>query len=170
MGTPLSEYIDIVLNDGLTGLEDRNANRVFILGMGGEVISGILDRAEFVRNSENKGKIKFILQPMTSEDKLRKYLVENGYNILDEEMVEDKGRVYTVMSVCFDGTKREYTAAQLLLGEKNIEKGGELFLRQLERKMRITLWTIDERRSGGLDCTELEELLTEMKSIAERTI
>ena len=85
-------------------------------------------------------------------------------------MVEDKGRVYTVMSVCFDGTKREYTAAQLLLGEKNIEKGGELFLRQLERKMRITLWTIDERRSGGLDCTELEELLREMQKIKEKTI
>ena len=165
MGAPLSDYIDIVLTDGLAGLSDRNANRVFILGMGGEVISGILDRADFTRSETNKGKIKFVLQPMTSEDKLRAYLCENGYNILDEEMVEDKGRVYAVMSVCFDGVKREYTPAQLLLGKKNIEKGGELFLRQLERRMRITLWTIDERKSGGLDCTEFEELMGEMENI-----
>ncbi len=165
MGAPLSDYIDIVLTDGLTGLSDRNANRIFILGMGGEVISGILDRADFVRNDVNKGKIKFILQPMTSEDKLRKYLVENGFNIIDEEMVLDKERVYAVMSVCFDGIKREYTPAQLLLGKSNIEKGGELFCHQLDRRIRITEKAIADRKKAELDCSELEELLREMKDL-----
>ncbi|MBQ8759391.1 MAG: SAM-dependent methyltransferase [Clostridia bacterium] len=153
MGKPLSDYIDVVLADGLSGLENRNANRIFILGMGGEVISGILDRATFIKKQDNKGKIKFILQPMTSEDKLRKYLLDNGYNILDEEMVLDKERVYAVMSVCFDGEKREYTPAELLLGRKNIEKGGELFNRQLERRIRITNKAISERKTADLDCT-----------------
>ena len=170
MGTPLSEYIDIVLTDGLSGLENVGANRIFILGMGGEVISGILDRADFIRSDENKGKIKFILQPMTSEDKLRVYLCENGYNILDEEMVEDKGRIYAVMSVCFDGVKREYTPAELLLGRKNIEKGTELFKRQLDRRISRTKQTIDERKSGGFDCAEFEKLLCEMEKIKEKTI
>ncbi len=170
MGKPLSDYIDIVHTDGLAGLESRGANRIFILGMGGEVISGILDRADFIKSEENKGKIKFILQPMTSEDKLRKYLLSEGYNILDEEMVEDKGRVYAVMSVCFDGEIRYYSPAELLLGKHNIQKGGELFLRQLERRMRITLWTVDERRSADLDCTELEELLREMQKMRSSTV
>ncbi|MBQ7400354.1 MAG: SAM-dependent methyltransferase [Clostridia bacterium] len=168
MGKPLSDYIDVVLADGLSGLENRNANRIFILGMGGEVISGILDRATFIKKQDNKGKIKFILQPMTSEDKLRKYLLDNGYNILDEEMVLDKERVYAVMSVCFDGEKREYTPAELLLGKSNIEKGGELFVRQLERRIRITNKAISERKTADLDCTELEELLCEMMNIKER--
>lgn len=165
MGKPLSDYIDIVLTDGLSGLDDRNPNRIFILGMGGEVISGILDRADFVRSEENKGKIKFILQPMTSEDKLRAYLCEKGFDILDEVMVEDKGRVYAVMSVCYDGVIRKYTPAELLLGKKNIEKGGELFLRQLERRMRIATWTIEERKTADLDCTEHENLICEMEKI-----
>ncbi|MBO4949927.1 MAG: SAM-dependent methyltransferase [Clostridia bacterium] len=169
MGAPLSDYIDIVLTDGLTGLSDRNANRIFILGMGGEVISGILDRADFVRNDVNKGKIKFILQPMTSEDKLREYLLESGYNILDEEMVLDKERVYAVMSVCFDGIKREYTPAQLLLGKSNIEKGGELFCRQLDRRIRITEKAIADRKKAELDCSELENLLREMQEMKEKT-
>ena len=170
MGTPLSEYIDIVLTDGLSGLENVGANRIFVLGMGGEVISGILDRADFIRSEENKGKIKFVLQPMTSEDKLREYLLCNGYNILDEEMVEDKGRVYAIMSVCFDGVKREYSPAELLLGKKNIEKGTELFVKQLDRRIARTKQTIDERKSGGFDCAEFEELLREMQNIKERTI
>lgn len=170
MGTPLSEYINVVLTDGLAGLEDVGANRIFVLGMGGEVISGILDRASFLRNDENKGRIKFILQPMTSEDKLRLYLCENGYNILDEEMVEDKGRIYAVISACFDGVKREYSPAELLLGRKNIEKGTELFLRQLDRRIARTKQTIDERKTGGFDCAEFEELLCEMENIKEKTI
>ena len=169
-GKPLSDYIDIVLTDGLSGLEKIGANRIFILGMGGEVISGILDRAEFIRNAENKGKIKFILQPMTSEDKLRKYLLENGYNILDEEMVEDKGRVYAVMSVCFDGVKRMYSPAELLLGKQNIEKGGDLFLRQLNRRIEIIKKAIKERESASLDCIELHNLIYEMQRIKEITI
>ena len=154
--------------DALDALQDERPDTVFILGMGGEVISGILDRADFVRSEENKGKIKFVLQPMTSEDKLRAYLCEKGFDILDEVMVEDKGRVYAVMSVCYDGVVREYTPAELLLGKKNIEKGGELFLRQLERRMRIVTWTIDERKTANLDCTEHENLLGEMKCLFQK--
>lgn len=165
MGKPLSDSIDVVHTDGLFGLSDRNANRIFILGMGGEVISGILDRADFIKSEENKGKIKFILQPMTSEDKLREYLLENGYNILDEAMVLDKDRVYAVMSVCFDGVKREYTPAEKLLGRYNIQKGGELFCRQLDRRIRITEKAIADRKKAELDCAEFEELLREMLKI-----
>lgn len=169
MGKPLSEYIDVVHTDGLFGLSDRNANRIFILGMGGEVISGILDRADFIKSEENKGKIKFILQPMTSEDKLREYLLESGYNILDEEMVLDKDRVYAVVSVCFDGVKREYTPAEKLLGRHNIKKGGELFNRQLDRRIRIAEKAIADRKKAELDCAEFEELLREMQKIKEKT-
>ncbi len=167
MGKPLSDYIDVVHTDGLSGLDKVGANRIFILGMGGEVISGILDRADFVRNDENKGRIKFVLQPMTSEDKLREYLLGNGYNILDEEMVLDKDRVYAVISAVYDGIKREYTPAEKLLGKININKGGELFRRQLDRRIRITVKAIADRKKAELDCTELEELLGEMQIIKE---
>ncbi len=161
-GEPLSNYIDVIHTDGFSALEDKNANRVFILGMGGEVISGILGRAEFIRKSENIGKIKFILQPMTSEEDLRLYLCENGYDILDEELVLDKDRVYSIMSVIYDGIKRTLSPGELLLGKANIQKGGELFQRQLERRTRIVQKALDERKLSGLDCTGLEELLCEL--------
>ena len=161
-GKPLSDYIDIVHTDGLSGLEDRNANRIFVLGMGGEVIAGILERAEFLKKAENKGKIKLILQPMTSEDKLRSYLAENGFCILDEETVLDKDRVYAVIAAVYNGENERYTPAELLLGRKNIEKGGELFRRRLDRWIRITERAISDRKKADLDCRELEELLNEM--------
>jgi tRNA A22 N-methylase len=85
-------------------------------------------------------------------------------------MVEDKGRVYAVMAVSFDGIKREYSPAELLLGRKNIEKGTELFVKQLDRRIDRTKQTIDERKSGGFDCAEFEALLCEMENIKEKTI
>ena len=62
-GLGLSEKIEIRLGDGLSGLENKGINYVIICGMGGEVISGILDRCrDFWKNGVN-----FILQPMSSE-------------------------------------------------------------------------------------------------------
>lgn len=166
-GQPLSQYIDIVCTDGLAGLENLDANRIFILGMGGELISDILSRADFVRDEKHKGKIKFILQPMTSEDELRVYLYTNGFNITDEVMVLDKDRVYAVIQAVYDGQIRKGTKAEMLLGKHNIDKGGALFERQLERRIRITEKAIYDREKNGVESCELSELLSQMKKIKE---
>lgn len=168
MGKPLSDYIDVVCTDGLSGLDEIQANRIFILGMGGELISGILERADFLRDEEHKGKVKLILQPMTSEDDLRVYLYTNGFEITDEIMVLDKDRVYAVISAVYDGRIRKGTKAEMLLGRHNIEKGGELFERQLKRRIRITEKAICDREKSGLESGELCELLNEMKQIEEK--
>lgn len=170
MGKPLSQYIDVVKADGLANLCDKGANRIFILGMGGEVISSILENAPLLRNDDKLGKIKFILQPMTSEDKLRRYLLSNGYNILEEKLVLDKARIYSVMSVCYDGVVRSYTPAELLLGKHNILLGGDLFKKNLERKIKIVTRALSERKESGIDCTEFESLLYEMMKIKEKTL
>ncbi len=164
-GQPLVDYIDVVCTDGLDGLENVNANRIFILGMGGELIADILKKAHFLRRDELKGKIKFILQPMTSEDELRVYLYTNGFEIIDEVMVLDKDRVYAIISAVYDGEKRQGTKAEMLLGKHNIQKGTELFKRQLKRRIKITEKALDNREKSGLDSDELKELLQEMKNI-----
>ena len=162
---PLSDYIDVVCTDGLEGLENTDANRIFILGMGGELISEILERASFIREEKNKGKIKFILQPMTSEADLRAYLYTNGFEITDEIMVLDKDRVYAVIQAVYDGEKRQGSKAEMLLGKHNIEKGTELFVRQLKRRIRITEKALTERENNGLESEDLSELLGQMKEI-----
>ena len=92
-GKKLSEFIDVVCTDGLAGLENTDANRIFILGMGGELIANILNRANFYKLPEKHGKIKFVLQPMTSEDKLREYLYKNGFILWSASM-------FTFVSCC----------------------------------------------------------------------
>ena len=166
-GKTLDNYIEVVKADGLCGLENKGADRVFVLGMGGELIASILNRADFLKSHENMGKIGLVLQPMTSEDVLRKYLAENGFEIRDERLVLDKSRVYAVICAVFDGVKRSFTQAEYLLGQKNIKNGGELFSRQLERRIRITKTALSEMKSAHIDNPELEELYKQLCEIKE---
>lgn len=40
---------------------------------------------------------KFILQPMKDSAYLRKYLIENGYKICDEELVKENQKYYEII-------------------------------------------------------------------------
>ena len=42
--------VKLILCDGLDGIDRQIADTVIITGMGGDVISGIIDRAEFLRD------------------------------------------------------------------------------------------------------------------------
>jgi len=98
-----AEGVELRLCDGLSGVLPDEADTVIIAGMGGEVIAGILTRAEWVKNPD----ITLILQPMTSAWELRSYLYTNGFNIIKEPCLCEKGKVYSVMLARFDGIRRE---------------------------------------------------------------
>ena len=87
--------VDLVLCDGLSGVTRDRADTVIIAGMGGEVISGILSRTEFIKDKD----ITLILQPMTAADSLRLYLSENGFEVQREIAIEENKKLYSVM-VC----------------------------------------------------------------------
>ena len=63
------------LCDGFDKICPNEIDTAVIAGMGGEVIAGIIDRAPFIAQN----KIKLVLQPMSSAEALRKYLLENGF-------------------------------------------------------------------------------------------
>ena len=53
---------------------------------------------------------------MRADEDLRKYLYENGFEILNESLVREDRRIYTVMEVC-PGQKREYSLLDCLFSE-----------------------------------------------------
>ena len=66
--------------------------------MGGEVIAGIIDRCNWIKNPC----YTLILQPMTSSEELRKYLYVNGFIINTEAAVEDENRIYGIEFAGYD--------------------------------------------------------------------
>lgn len=89
----LSDKCDFRLGSGLTVLNEHEADSIIIAGMGGDLISDILHVSENVALSANE----LILQPMTAVDKLRQYLYENGYKIIDENIVKEFHHYYFIL-------------------------------------------------------------------------
>ncbi len=95
--------IELRLRDGLSGLKPNEADCIVIAGIGGEVISGILERANIFSADYSPA---IILQPTTSPEILRKFLIENGFSIEKEIPIFDNGKLYTAMLVFFTGESR----------------------------------------------------------------
>lgn len=99
--------IDLRLGNGLSPVNQTEADTVIIAGMGGEVISGILGECGWIKDSG----ITLILQPTTSADFLRRFLNDNGFEIVNEKAVSENRKLYSVMAVNFIGNttpKPEY--------------------------------------------------------------
>lgn len=116
----LEDKIDTVLSDGLDGISPNGVTDVVIAGMGGELIADILGRGKAFYSA------RFILQPMTKPERLRRWLWENGFEIIAERGCKEE-IYYTVMLVKYTGKNTEYTEAQCytgaLKGDSDDDKG-----------------------------------------------
>lgn len=88
--------VTAVLSDGLDRID--HADDVVICGMGGELIMKIISGCRFL--SEDT---RFILQPMTKAEVLRRELCRSGFEITEERTAADGERFYSVMLVKYTG-------------------------------------------------------------------
>ncbi|MBQ6809088.1 MAG: SAM-dependent methyltransferase [Clostridia bacterium] len=87
----LSHKCETILCNGLENVP-RDYDALVIAGMGGETIASIIDANSPPENA------KLVLQPMTEEQTLRKYLYTHGYKITDETGISEPGHVYVVIT------------------------------------------------------------------------
>lgn len=99
----VSEKIDFVLTDGAGALSDRGITDYAICGMGGELIADIIERAPHLRDTG----IRLVLQPMSREGILRRYLAASGFSTVGESYSYDGGKYYLSMAVEYTGGSRE---------------------------------------------------------------
>lgn len=90
----VTDRVDFRLCDGLCGISEDEVDTVVIAGMGGDNISAILSSAPWTK----KGTL-LLLQPMSKAEVLRRYLPENGYCVVAEQLVADKGVIYPILTV-----------------------------------------------------------------------
>lgn len=90
----LTEGIDFRLGDGLSPLSPDEVDVIVIAGMGGDSISDILTASPWAREGP-----LLLLQPMSKAEVLRSFLPENGYSVEAERLVEDKGKLYPILTV-----------------------------------------------------------------------
>lgn len=91
----LEKKIEVRLGGGLSVLGQNEADTIIIAGMGGEMIEKILRDDEDIAKSVNM----LILQPMNSQYELRKFLINNGYIIINEDIAIENFKVYNILTI-----------------------------------------------------------------------
>ncbi len=157
----LSDKITVIRTDGLCGLNELAPDDIAIFGMGGELIAHILDESPWVKSKDKR----FILQPMTAADDLRKYLSKNGYSIIEETLSEQSGKLYVTICCEYTGICEEISEAEALLGKYNIENNSDspIFEKMLARTMKGLRIRISGLQSAAKDASLEQNILNDLK-------
>ena len=111
------------LSSGLLDL-DKKVTCVAILGMGGELISQILEDGK----SKSKNVEKFILEANTKISFLRKYLFDNNYEIVSEKIVKENNKYYELILCKKTNVSIKYDDFDLMFGPVLRKEKSPLFV------------------------------------------
>lgn len=84
--------VELKLCNGLESIDGSRIDTIVVAGMGGDTITGILDRGLYdMPEWADRSDYKLILHPVTKPEILRYWLVNNGFRISGENYIEDNG-------------------------------------------------------------------------------
>ena len=138
----VEEKIDFRLCDGLADVSAGEVDTVVIAGMGGELIARILDAAPWTKRA------LLLLQPMSSQSELRKWLTEHGYSIRRERVVKEGTTYYVILTVT-GGESEPYTQAELWAGRQKEGEKDPYRLEYLENLIHRRKRALEGMRQGS---------------------
>jgi tRNA (adenine22-N1)-methyltransferase len=152
----LDSACEFILTDGAAALDGKGITDYAICGMGGELIARIIEDAPHLFTTG----IRLILQPMTKQECLRRFLSENGFSVIAERFSFDSGKYYVTVVA-------EYTDEVSKISDEDAELGFKFahdidrveYLGYLEGKKRATVKALRGKIKGGLDTSKDEDML-----------
>lgn len=155
----LASYIETRLSDGLKAYQKGEADSLICAGMGGRLMMQIL-----CENEDKTASFKeLILQPQSDIEAFRAFLRKQGYQIVEENMIEEDGKYYPMMKAVKAGkinrTIPQRESSTLAWHQRMEDKYGPLLLqkkhpvlyRYLEREKRIFEEILGQLQMQGLD-------------------
>ncbi len=155
----ISDKVELILSDGLQNVPENSADCIVLAGMGGILISEIIEKALWLQNPA----VTIVAQPMTHAEVLRKFFCDNGFVIIKEKTATDGKRYYVSMSAVYIGEKSEVKQSYYYLGE--LLNNNDETTREYINKM---LFALEKKhsaqRSAGIEDKEnLSGLINEIK-------
>lgn len=150
------------LADGLSDI-NQDINVVAICGMGGDLITKIL------RDNLNVAKLMkyLILEANSKVEILRKFLSDNNFLIIDEDVVLDKNRFYEIIKISYSNNSNILSDDEIMFGPVNLVKRTDTFLSYLKYKI-IKLEDIIKKNSLG-DISQLKLKKDKLLEIVNET-
>lgn len=115
----LEKQIEVRQSDGVKALNVGECDSVIVAGMGGALAIKIMEEGKTIFKSLKE----FVLQPQSELEKVRLYLCENAYRIVDEDIVFEDGKFYPMMKVVNEQSESyrdvEFRFGKLLLKQQH---------------------------------------------------
>ena len=153
----LETRIETRLSDGVRALKKDECDCVVVAGMGGALTIKIMEEGKDIFRSLKE----FVLQPQSELQKVRAYLYQNEYSIVEENMVLDDGKFYPMFRV-INGQSEEYDAIELCYGKLLLEQKNAVLKNFLEKEK-----AVKELILSNLEQSFGEHIETRRKEIQE---
>lgn len=159
----LKDKCDFRLGGGLTVLNKGEADAIIIAGMGGDLISEILQVSKDIILKDTQ----IILQAMTSVDNLRRYLFENGFEIIDEKIVKEEHFYFIIKAK--KGMSKEEDGFYYEISKILVEKKDKTMIEYLKKMLETNEKIISNlEKFGNRDYNEkIDNLIEKNKRIKE---
>ena len=136
---------DLRIGSGIRTLKPAEVDVIVIAGMGGLLIADILgDDLE-----KSKTYPKLILQPRNAQDKLRGWLLKNGFTIRDEALVRERKYLCEIIVAMPYPSVERFSDLDLEISPILFEKKDPLLIEFIENKIRIEMKVYDEIQAGA---------------------
>lgn len=158
----IQDKITLRLSDGFDEIEPFEAQDFIMCGMGGTLMEQLVSRAYWLKDSSKR----IIVQPQSHAEDIRRFFVENGFEILFEDACTDGGKLYCAMAAEYTGKVLQRPVSYIFTGELPKCKKAEarLYLENTVARLRKKLEA--ERVHGSAEYADyLEKVALETEDI-----
>ena len=128
----LTEQIETRLGSGLeTVTHADQIDTVVIAGMGGKLMTDILDRA-WSKDAQFK---TLVLEPNIGEAGVRNWLMMHNYKIISEKLIAEAGHTYELIKASLTEEKHEMTEKEIFFGPFIVQEKNPVFYQKWEGKL-----------------------------------
>ena len=162
-------YIETRLSDGLAALKAGEAESVVIAGMGGPLIIRILSAYPEVTASFKE----LILQPQSEISEVRVWLGEQGYETIEEHMVFEDGKYYSMFKAVKNEKCRALSALECKFGRLDVLKEIHVLKAFVERELNNKQNILEKLRSENTEksngrAEEIKALIEELQEMLKK--
>ncbi len=164
----LESKITLRLSDGFDKIESFEADDFIMCGMGGTLMEQLVSRAHWLRDKSKR----IIVQPQSHAEDIRRFFVENGFEILCEDACVDGGKLYCAMAAEYTGEIKEKNLSYIYTGKLSecAKPEARMYLEKINSQLKRKLEA--EKIHGSAEVAvylekitvETEEIINEMQA------